>query len=120
MDREYDNWIKIIARKRNLKALIKHFREHVGEHFDRFDRSIPLNLDTWLLDVINFANIFKEKNLNITKQDLLFKLALHHRKHNDGLKPNFDTIDFIKNYQGRFKKFDKLSLEDPRDGKEIK
>jgi hypothetical protein len=112
LNREYDNWVRKIAHVRNLKSLINHFREHVGAHYDRFDRSRRLNLDIWLVDVFNFMNILEKKNLKITKKDLLFKLALHYRNHKNGPKPNFDVNRFIKEYQGRYKKYDLLSVKD--------
>lgn len=108
----YDDWVEKIACTRSLKSLIKHFREHVGDHYDRFNRSNYLNLSVWLVDILNFMNILEKKNLKITKEDMLFKLALHYRKHKNGSKPNFDVEEFIKNYKGKFKKFDLLSLND--------
>lgn len=117
IDNEYKKWIRKIAQEKTLKELIKHFREHVCSHYDRFDRSKPLNRDTWLLDVFNFINIFSQTRLKITNEDLLFKLALHYRKHKRGPKPEFDVNKFISNYKGRYKKFDLLSLNDRRTNK---
>ena len=111
VDKEYKNWVKKIAYRVSLEDLIKHLREHVGEHYDRYDRTKSLNLDIWLVDVLNFMYILQAKKLKITKTDLLFKLALHYRNHNDGPKPDFDVIRFLKDYQGRYKKFDRLSLK---------
>ena len=109
---EYDSWITKIARTRSLKSLVNHLREHVGPHYDKFDRSNSLNLDVWLVDVFNFMNVLEKKNLKITKKDMLFKLALHYRKHKNGPRPDFDTEKFIKDYKGRYKKFDLLSLNE--------
>jgi hypothetical protein len=109
---QYNNWVKEIAHTRSLKSIIKHFREHVGAHYDRFDRSNTLNLSVWLVDILNFMNILEKKNLKITKEDMLFKLALHYRKNKDGPKPDFDVDKYIENYEGKFKKFDLLSLND--------
>ena len=109
INQEYNNWIKKIAHEKSLDSLIKHFREHVGAHYEKYDRSKPLNRDVWLVDVLNFMNILKEKKLKITEEDMLFKLALHYRNHKDGPKPDFDVNEFIKSYQGRYKKFDMLS-----------
>jgi hypothetical protein len=109
---EYDSWITKIAHARSLKSLVNHFREHVGAHYDKFDRSNSLNLDVWLVDIFNFTNILEKKNLKITKKDMLFKLALHFRKHKNGPRPDFDTEKFIKGYKGRYKKFDLLSLNE--------
>jgi hypothetical protein len=53
--------------------------------------------------------ILEKKNLKITKEDMLFKLALHYRNHRDGPKPDFDVDRYIQDYKGRYKKFDRLS-----------
>ena len=112
---EYDKWVRRIARAKSLKGLVKHFREHVGAHYDKYDRSNSLNLGVWLIDVLNFMNILEKKNLKITKEDMLFKLALHYRNHKEGPKSDFDINKFIKDYKGKYKKFDLLSLNETQE-----
>ena len=110
VNEEYEKWIRKIAQVKGLMGLIRHFRDHVGTHYDKYDRSKSLNLDIWLVDVFNFMKILEKKNLKITKEDMLYKLALHYRNHKDGPKPDFDVNRFIKDYKGRYKKFNRLSL----------
>lgn len=105
INKKFNEWIDQITRTKSLESVVAHLREHVGPHYDRYDRTKSENLDIWLVDILNFMHILDKKGLNINKEDLLFKLCLHFKKSGDGPKPSFDVDDFIKNYRGRFRKF---------------
>ena len=98
---DFDNWCKAIADNTELDRLIKHFREHVCEHFDRHDRSGFGSLKIWLIGVLNFAAIFHQKFPDISQDDLLFKLCTYHINHpGDGPEPPFDIEAFMAGYNG--------------------
>ena len=80
----YDEWCKRIAESRDLDDLIRHFREHVSEHYDRYNREGKLSLDIWLVGVLNFMHILEKKCPYITREDMLFKLCTYHKNHEGG------------------------------------
>lgn len=101
----YDEWCRRIAESRDLSDLIVHFREHVGNHYDRYNRGDEGSLDTWLVGAFNFMHILEKKFPHIRTCDLLFKLCTHYKDHKLGPDPPFDVDEFIKRYNGKIKKF---------------
>lgn len=105
---EYKKWCKEIAKNRDAKEIILHFREHVWEHYDRYDRDEKISLKIWLVGVFNFFEILKEKYPDITTKDCLFKLCSYYKNHNDGPTPGFDIDKFLETYNGDINKLEKL------------
>ena len=102
----YVEWCRRIAESRDIGSLIAHFREHVGEHYDRHQREGKVSLDVWLVGALNFMRILQEKCSDITVDDLLFKLCTYLKNHGDGPAPpvGFDVDKFLAEYEGPFKK----------------
>ena len=105
----YDEWCSRIAESRELGDLINHFREHVGEHYDRHNREGKLSLDVWLVGILNFMHILERKCPYLTKDDMLFKLCTYHKGHGDGPSPPLDIDRFVEEYDGEIKKFHRQS-----------
>jgi hypothetical protein len=100
----YEKWCKDIAEQTDLADIVAHFREHVSDHFDRYDRTEEGSFETWLVGVINFSHILQKKFPNITDKDLLFKLCMYYQWSGKGPKPSFDDKKFVEKYQGIIKK----------------
>ena len=107
-DKKYEDWCEKIAEFRDIKDLVPHFREHVNEHYDRYNREGKVSLDVWLMGVFNFMHILEKKCPHITKEDMLFKLCTYHKKHKEGPDAPFDVDKFIEEYDGSVKKFYKI------------
>ena len=107
INKKYDQWCEKIAQELDASDLIDHFRKHVNEHYERYDRQDQISLDVWLVGVMNFMHIFKKKFPHITTEDMLFKLCTYHKNNDNAVDPPFDTSDFIKEYKGVIKKFHK-------------
>jgi hypothetical protein len=105
LDPRYEEWCKKIAKSRELSDLISHFREHVGQHYDRHNREGKLGMDVWLVGVLNFMHILEKKYPYITGEDMLFKLCTYHKNHPGGPDAPFDAEGFIEQYNGEIKKF---------------
>ncbi len=54
-------------------------------------------------------HIFEKKFLNITIEDMLFKLCTYHQNHEGGINADFDIEDFLNKYNGDIKKFHKTA-----------
>jgi hypothetical protein len=104
---KFDEWCRRIAESRSLDDLIKHFREHVNEHYERHNRKGKVSLDIWLIGVLNFMHILEKKCPYITTEDMLFKLCTYHENHEGGPDAPFDVDKFIEEYGGEIKKFHK-------------
>jgi len=111
VNQKYDDWVTEIAKSRDTKDLIAHFREHVYEHYDRHNRDGKLNMDIWLIGVLNFMHILEKKYPYLKKEDLLFKLCTYYKNHQDGPKPPFDIDEFLENYNSEIKQFHKLKIQ---------
>ena len=105
-NKKYNEWCKKIADSRNAGELIAHFREHVSDHFDRYNRRDEASLKTWIVGVLNFMNIPEKKFTNITTEDKPFKLSAYYKNHKTGPPAPFDVDDFIGRYSGDIKKFE--------------
>jgi hypothetical protein len=101
----HSEWCKMIANARTQQELIEHFREHVGDHFDRHNREGKLSLDVWIIGCLNFLHILENKFPHLTKADMLYKLCRFHNNHNDGPEPPFDIDEFLEGYDGPIKGF---------------
>lgn len=107
-DIKYKEWCKRIAESKDVYELIDHFRKHVSEHYERHNRGGKINLDIWLIGVLNFMHILENKIPHITSEDMLFKLCTYHKNHKGGSEPPFDIDKFLKKYNGAIKKFHKI------------
>ena len=105
VNKKYDQWCEKIAQELDAAELITHFREHVGEHYGRYDRADQASMDVWMAGVMNFMNIFKKKFPHITTEDMLFKLCAHYNSHGNAVDPPFELGDFLEEYKGAMKKF---------------
>ena len=105
INNKYDEWCGRIAESREMSDLIAHFREHVGNHYDRHNREGKISLDVWLVGVLNFMHIIEKKCSYITKKDMLFKLCTHHKHIKGGPDAPFDVDKFMEEYDGEIKKF---------------
>ncbi len=110
IDKKFDEWCKKIAESKSIRDIIAHFREHVGEHYDEHNREGKISLDAWLTGVFNFMHILEKKCSYIKKEDMLFKLCEHHKKHKGGADAPFDVDKFIEEYDGEIKKFYKSRI----------
>jgi hypothetical protein len=104
-DEHYQEWCLRIAESREFEDLISHFREHVGEHYERHNREGQLSLDVWIIGVLNFMHIFEKKFPHLTTDDLLYKLCRYHVNHRGGPDAPFNVEDFLKEYNGPLKDF---------------
>lgn len=112
MKKEYNEWIKRIAKDRPVDELISHFREHVWNHYERHKRDEDsLSMKIWIIGCLNFLNILKEKFSDITTEDLLFKLATYYKSKKKGPEPPFDVDEFLRNYRGEIKKYHKHAID---------
>lgn len=102
---KHDEWCRMIAEARTPEEFIKHFREHVGEHFDRHNREGQLSLDVWMIGCLNFLYIFEKKFPHLTKADMLYKLCRFHKHHPDGPDSPFNIDEFLNEYDGPIKGF---------------
>ena len=99
-NRKYMIWCERIAESRDTQHLLSHFRQHVHEHYERYDSSKEDNLKGWLVGVFNFLHILEVKFPYITIDDLLFKLCKYNQKHKDGPNAPLDVDLFIDEYNG--------------------
>lgn len=99
----YYEWCKRIAESKSIDELVDHFRKHVSEHFERYDRKEKISLDIWVIGVLNFMHILEKKFPHITSEDLLFKLCAYYKIHKEGCEPPFDMEKFLENYNGAIK-----------------
>ncbi len=106
---DYDEWRKRIAESKDAYALIDHFRKHVSEHFERYNRKEKISLDIWVIGVLNFMHILEKKFPHITSEDMLFKLCAYYKIHDEGCEPPFDIEEFLKSYNGTIKTFIKFN-----------
>ncbi|MEK7665073.1 MAG: hypothetical protein AAB361_02955 [Patescibacteria group bacterium] len=102
---KYIKWCRKIAEKNNEKEIISHFRNHAYGHFDRHKYEGELGLRIWMIGVFNFVNIFREKYLKITTEDMLFKLCSYYKDHKRGPKPFLNIDKFMKEYKGDVKNY---------------
>lgn len=96
----YKTWCERIAEARDTQDLLKHFREHVLKHYERYDDSKEANLKGWIVGIFNFLYILEAKYPYITIDDMLFKLCRHHKNCKDGPDAPFDVDLFIDEYRG--------------------
>ena len=68
LDKKYDEWCERIAESRDLGEIISHFREHVGEHYNRRERESRINLNVWLVGALNFMYILEKKTSGACKE----------------------------------------------------
>lgn len=108
IDDNYELWCKKIAKSRDLSELISHFREHVGEHYDRYDRNNRISFNHWLAGVFNFLYILEKKCPDVMKKDMLFKLCTYYKNHGDGPNAPFDVDEFMEKYDGEIRETHKL------------
>ncbi len=101
---KHDEWCRRIAKSKDIDDIITHFRKHVGEHYDRYNREDKGSLDIWLAGVLNFMHILEKKYPHIKKEDLLFMLCVHHKDHKGGPDAPFDVDKFIEEFDGEIKK----------------
>lgn len=103
IDKNYDDWCELIAKSRGLDELMVHFREHVGAHYDRYDRTDRVSFKHWLAGVFNFLYILEKKCPDVSKKDMLFKLCTYYKNHQDGPDAPFDVDKFMKEYDGEIR-----------------
>lgn len=105
VEKNYEVWCKSIAETHSVEHLVAHLREHVGEHYFRHNGGDPVDLQIWLVGVLNFMHILEKKFSEITKEDMLFKLCRYYEDHQTGPEAPFNIREFINNYDGEIKRF---------------
>lgn len=105
IDIEYNNWCERIAKERDISELTSHLREHVCEHYKRYNnRESEDSFKYWIIGILNFMHILEKKFPNITKEDKLYKLCTYFRDHQEGPMAPFDIYEFINKYKDNISK----------------
>ena len=106
--KEYVKWCKEIAETNDEDELIAHFRRHVSQHFIRHKPEGEIGRLIWLVVVLTFANIFREKfkeKYKISVGDMLFECCIHLKEHKGGPVPSFDVDKFLREHKGKVRDY---------------